>query len=180
MSKLKIRIWPDPILKKRAEEIREVDGEIYELSNNMIETMYTAKGIGLAAPQVGISKRLIVVDTDYPEGDKNPFILINPVILEREGEEIMEEGCLSLPGLRTEVKRAYKILVKGYDINGREIEIEAEGLKARVIQHEIDHLDGKVFIDRVNKVRRELLKKRYKELLRENLGGKYESRVSNK
>ncbi len=180
MSKLRIRIWPDPILKRRAEEIREIDGEIVELSNSMIETMYYAKGIGLAAPQVGVSKRLIVFDTEYPEGDKNPFILINPVIVKKEGEEIMEEGCLSLPGLRTEVKRAYRILVKGYDINGREIEIEAEGLNARVIQHEIDHLEGKVFIDRVNKVRRELLKKRYRELLRENFGGEYESRLSNK
>lgn len=157
---LKIRIWPDPVLRKKSEEIKNINGTIAKLSNEMIETMYMAKGIGLAGNQVGLTKRIIVFDVDYPEGKKNPQVLINPVIIESIGEDTMEEGCLSLPGLRATVKRASKVLVKGIDLNGKEVEIEAEGLLARVLQHEIDHLEGKVFIDRLSRVRREILKKK--------------------
>ncbi|MGB9668052.1 MAG: peptide deformylase [Thermosulfidibacteraceae bacterium] len=167
MGILKIRVWPDEVLKKKAKEVTEIGGEIVKLSQDMLETMYNSRGIGLAATQVGVLKRIIVIDTNYPEDQKNPLILINPVIVESEGEEIMEEGCLSLPGITTEVKRAYRILVKGFDLDGRELEIEATGLNARVIQHEIDHLNGKLFIDRIGKVRRELLKKKLKKLKRE-------------
>ena len=122
--------------------------------------MYEAHGIGLAAPQVGYSIRVIVFDIEHPEGEKNPQVLINPVILEAEGEEVMEEGCLSVPGIRAEVKRKAKVLVKGYNLDEKEVIIEADGLLARVIQHEVDHLDGILFFDRISRIRREMIKKK--------------------
>ncbi len=161
---LEIRTFPDKVLKVRAEEVKDINGEIARLAEDMLETMYNAPGIGLAAPQVGKSLRVIVFDISHKEGEKRPYILINPVVTATEGSEVMEEGCLSVPGVYAHVKRAAKVEVKGYDLDGKEVTLQAEGLLARVIQHEVDHLDGILFIDRLSRIRREMIKKR---LLRE-------------
>ena len=134
----------------------------------MVETMYSARGIGLAANQVGISQRLCVIDLSLRETNKIPLIvLINPVVVQKEGMIDAEEGCLSIPGYMTSVKRAEKVLVKGLGREGKPVEIEGEGLLARALQHEIDHLDGFLFIDRMSPIRREFFKRRYKKSLKE-------------
>lgn len=129
----------------------------------MAETMYRAPGIGLAAPQVGESLRLIVADVGYTEGKPDLIVLVNPVIVEAEGALVMEEGCLSLPGVRAEVERAARVLVRGYDLKERPREIEAEGLLAVVLQHEIDHLEGKLFIDRLSRLKRDLIERKIRK-----------------
>jgi peptide deformylase len=143
---LNIRKNGDPVLRMKSDEVGKIDEEIEELVENMFETMYSANGVGLAAPQVGISKRMIVVDT----GDL-PIALINPVILERSGEDTSVEGCLSVPGVQGEVTRAERVCVKGMTLDGKEHEFCAEGLLARAFQHEIDHLDGILFIDKAER-----------------------------
>jgi len=161
MAKLEVKIYPDPILRKKCQEVKEVTPEIRKLGEDMIETMTRnePEGIGLAAPQVGVSKRVIVVQTE-----KEPVILVNPKITKRSKEtEIMEEGCLSFPGLWLKIKRAKSAEVEALDKNGKEIKIKAEGLSARVLQHEIDHLDGILFIDRVGFFQRLKLKTKLKK-----------------
>lgn len=143
---LNIRKNGDPVLRMKAREVREIDDNIRRLVKDMFDTMYDANGVGLAAPQVGISKRIIVVDT----GDL-PIALINPVILERIGENTSVEGCLSIPGVQGEVTRAERVSVKGTTLDGKEHEFHAEGLFARALQHEIDHLDGILFIDKAER-----------------------------
>ncbi len=160
MGVLDIKTIPDKVLRVKAKEVENINGEIAKLAKDMLDTMYEAPGIGLAAPQVGRSLRLIVFDIWHTEEKPNPHILINPVITAKEGEELGEEGCLSVPGIRAEVKRSFAVEVKGYDLNEREVVLQADGLLARVIQHEIDHLDGILFIDRLSKIKRELIKKR--------------------
>ena len=155
-----IKIFPDRILRQKAKPVGDLNGELVRLVEGMFATMYEARGIGLAAPQVGYGLRVIVFDIEHPEGEKDPHVLVNPVILEAEGEDIMEEGCLSVPGIRAEVKRAARVLVKGYDLDGKEVSIEADGLLARVLQHEVDHLDGILFFDRLSRIRREMIKKK--------------------
>ncbi len=162
MGVLDIKTIPDKVLRVKAKEVENINGEIAKLAKDMLDTMYEAPGIGLAAPQVGRSLRLIVFDIWHTEEKPNPHILINPVITAKEGEELGEEGCLSVPGIRAEVKRSFAVEVKGYDLNEREVVLQADGLLARVIQHEIDHLDGILFIDRLSKIKRELIKKRIK------------------
>lgn len=178
MSKLKIYTFPDPILAQKALPVQRVDKSYFELADNMLETMYNAPGIGLAANQVGVLERLIVIDVDYvPDEDdenapnpdeetkkKNPIILINPEIIYREGATITKEGCLSVPRYRSEVKRAEKIKVKYQDVDGLEKELSAEDLLAVCIQHEIDHLEGTLFIDRLSPLKRDFAKK---QLIRE-------------
>ena len=160
MGILEIRTFPDEVLKRKAEEVKDINAEIAKLAEDMLDTMYSAPGIGLAAPQVGRSLRVIVFDISHKEGEKRPYILINPVITAAEGSEVMEEGCLSIPGVYAHVKRAARVEVKGYDLDGREVTLQAEGLLARVIQHEVDHLDGVLFIDRLSRIRREIIKKK--------------------
>ena len=162
MAVLNIRTIPDKILRLKAKEVENINGEIAKLAKDMLDTMYEAPGIGLAAPQVGESLRLIVFDIWHTEEKPDPHILINPVITAKEGEELGEEGCLSVPGIRAEVKRSFAVEVKGYDLSEKEIVFQADGLLARVIQHEIDHLDGILFIDRLSRIKRELIKKRIK------------------
>lgn len=162
-----ILIYPHPILRKKAKEVREIDGRIARLAGEMAETMYRAPGIGLAAPQVGESLRLIVADISHPEGRPDLVILVNPVIAEAEGAVAMEEGCLSLPGVKAEVGRAARVLVRGYDLEGRPVELEAEGLLAVVLQHEIDHLEGRLFIDHLSPLKRDIIERRFRKLLRE-------------
>jgi peptide deformylase len=158
-----ILIYPDTVLKSRAGEIETINQDIVDLADDMKHAMYKAPGVGLAAPQVGYSKRLILVD---PSGGKSPgtlLVMINPVIAEKEGAETDSEMCLSVPEVSVDVKRFRKILVKGTSLAGKEVEIEAEDYLARIFQHEIDHLDGKVILDYASFLKRSLyLKKRKK------------------
>jgi peptide deformylase len=140
----KIVRFPNPVLRKTAKEVKKVTPEIVRLINSMLETMYAAPGVGLAAPQVGKSLRIIVADV----GD-GPVAFINPEIIEKSGGQTFTEGCLSVPGVEAPIERAEKVKIKGIDRNGEVVTIEAGGLLATVFQHEIDHLDGYVFIDRV-------------------------------
>ena len=162
---LEIRKYGDKVLRKRAKEISDINGEVVELSKAMVETMYDAPGIGLAAPQVGFSIRLITVDLTVGEDPSKLFVVVNPRIVEKEGEDLDEEACLSLPGIREMVKRPYRVLVKGYDLDGKEVEIEAEGLLARVFCHEVDHLDGVLFIDHLTPLKRRLAIRKLKKSL---------------
>lgn len=145
MALLKIREIGDPVLRSEAKKVNQVNQKINDLIDNMFETMYAADGVGLAAPQVGILKRIAVVD--IREGNK--IVLINPEIIEREGKAIMEEGCLSIPGRAGEVIRSEKIKVKSLNRKGKMIEFTATGFEARAVQHEMDHLDGVLFIDKI-------------------------------
>jgi peptide deformylase len=164
MSALEIKKYPDKILKTKASPIIEIDSILQKLIDDMAETMYAEKGVGLAANQVGILKRLCTIDVSYVDGGKIPFIaLINPEIIEKTGAEKAEEGCLSVPDYRAIVKRSEQILVRGLDRKGKSIEIEASGLLARVLQHEIDHLDGVLFVDKLSPMKRDFFKKRYKK-----------------
>lgn len=139
------------------------DDELQSLIDDMIETMYAAPGVGLAAPQVGVSRRLAVIDVSTKEEKAPLLVLVNPVFLAREGEIEFEEGCLSLPEYTTRVKRAEAVAVRAMDREGKDMEIECDGLLAIALQHEIDHLDGVLLIDRISPVKREFFKKRYQK-----------------
>lgn len=167
MAILPIRKYPDEVLKKKAAPVADINGSLQKLIKNMLETMYAAPGIGLAAPQVGESRRLIVLDLSTTD-EKHPLIvLINPEITEAEGMVESEEGCLSVPGYSSVIKRAGNICVRGLDREGKPVEIEGTGLLARALQHEIDHLDGILYIDRMSAIKREFFKKRYQKTLSE-------------
>lgn len=167
MARRTILTYPNSILTSRAQPVREIDGRIATLVEDMVETMYAAPGIGLAAPQVGVSERVIVVDVNTEEPGRELVQLINPQVVAAEGEVVFEEGCLSVRNFTAEVRRARKVLVRGWTVDQAEIEIEAEGLFAVALQHEIDHLDGKLFIDRIGQLRRDLYRRRLKRWLRE-------------
>ncbi len=167
MALLEIKKYPDPVLKQKAQEITDINGTLQELIDNMVETMYEAPGIGLAANQVGHLKRVIVVDITAGKEKGNLIVLLNPQIVETEGKTDSEEGCLSVPKYTNVIKRAEKVLVRGLDREGKPVEIEAEGLLSRAFQHEIDHLDGVLFIDRLSPIKREFFRKRYKKILKE-------------
>ena len=163
--------FPDPRLKKVSTPIGEISAELRELARDMIEVMYDEPGIGLAAPQVGASVRMFVIDTEWSddEKEKSPTVVINPEITERSGRITWEEGCLSVPDYTSTVERHARIVLKGQDLDGNPIEEEAEGLRAVCIQHEIDHLDGILFIDRISRLKRSLyVKKRKKQLAAED------------
>ncbi|MFH2011651.1 MAG: peptide deformylase [Pseudomonadota bacterium] len=153
-----VRIYPDPVLRQRALPIERIDSGARGMIDDMARTMYLYRGIGLAAPQIGILLRVIVANSDY-----GLISLINPEILEFDGKDTMEEGCLSLPDVTVSVTRDNNILVRGRDINEKDLEFEASGLLARVFQHEIDHLEGKLIIDKLPKLERDLIKIRLKE-----------------
>jgi peptide deformylase len=167
MALLEIRRYPDPGLQKKAEPIKDLDPSLKTLIEDMIETMYHAPGIGLAATQVGKPVRVIVFDLHPREEGRNPSCLINPEIVETEGEQILEEGCLSVPEYFSEVKRNAKVKVRGLDPGGKPVEICGEGVLATVLQHEIDHLDGILFIDRISALKRALYKKRVQKKLKQ-------------
>lgn len=154
MAVLEILQFPDPTLRRVAETIPRVDERIFRLAQDMAETMYRAPGIGLAAPQVGVSERLIVVDLSAGERPGELITVINPEILCREGDVRMEEGCLSVPDLRETVSRCRRVVVRGTDVEGRPLEIEGEDLLAVALQHEIDHLDGILFLDHLSQLKR--------------------------
>ena len=167
---LPIYLYDHPVLRQKAEPIEEITPEIRQLAQNMLQTMYAANGIGLAANQVGVPRQLIVVDIGRDEGMKRPLVLLNPVIeAVSEETETMEEGCLSVPELRDNVVRPAAIQVRYRDLNGREHRREAAGLLARVIQHEIDHLHGIYFFDRLPPLRRFLLRRKLERIARGEL-----------
>ena len=157
MATLKIVTYPDDILKKQALPVEIVDDEIRKLVDDMAETMYAAPGVGLAANQVGVLKKVVVIDVEYSEGKPNLLTLINPEIIERSGKCVSEEGCLSLPGVNEEVERAGRVVVRALDRNGETFELTAEGFLATAVQHELDHLDGIVLIDRLSFLKRRML-----------------------
>ena len=167
MALLEIRTFPDAVLSAVASPVKNITGETAKYLADMIETMYAAPGVGLAAPQVGISQRVIVLDVDHENPGKRVFKLINPVITHAEGEVIWEEGCLSVVDFTAEVKRAAKVEIVAFDENQKEIRIDADGLLAVALQHEIDHLDGKLFIDRISRLKRDLYRRRRKKMLRD-------------
>ena len=161
--------FPDPRLKKVSEPISEVTDEIRALASDMCDVMYDEPGIGLAAPQVGEAIRLIVVDTQWTEEDaeRDPLVLVNPEIVAREGRITWNEGCLSVPDFTADVERAARVTLRALDLDLAPIEIEAEELQAVCFQHEIDHLDGILFIDRISRLKRSLYVKKRKKALRE-------------
>lgn len=162
MSVLQIVKYPEKILREKTEKVAEIDGRLQDLIDDMIETMYAAPGVGLAANQVGVAKQLTVIDVSLRD-EKSPLIVIvNPEIVHMEDEIEAEEGCLSIPDYSTVLKRALRVCVRGQDRHGKPLEIEAEGLLARALQHEIDHLNGILFVDRMGRIKKEFFKKRYK------------------
>ena len=159
-----ILIWPDPRLKEKAVPVDAVDASIGRLIDDMFETMYAAEGVGLAAPQIGVLQRVIVCDTTSVDEGVEPMALINPEIVTAEGSKKYREGCLSVPGEAEEVTRPSKVRVRFLDREGQPREIEAEGLLAVCLQHEIDHLNGVLFVDYLSSLKRELIKKRMKRV----------------
>ncbi len=158
MALLEILEFPDERLRKKAKPVEVIDTSIQRLIDDMLETMYAAPGVGLAATQVNVAKRVVVIDVS--ETKDQPLCLINPEILDRSGIEEREEGCLSVPGVFEKVCRAEKVKVKALDRNGKPFEFEAEGLLAVCVQHEIDHLDGKLFVDYLSPLKRQRIRKR--------------------
>jgi len=170
MPVLEIIKYGNPILSRLAEPVKAIDKDILELAQNMVLTMHAAPGIGLAAPQVSVSRRLITVDLSGGENPGELIVLANPEFLETEGEEILEEGCLSVPGIHEKVKRPARVRLKGIDLRGEERTIEASGLLARVFCHEIDHINGRLFIENLSSLKKALVKKKLKREL--GAGGK--------
>jgi peptide deformylase len=163
MARLNIEMLGSEVLRKKAEDVPAPGPELDRLVADMLETMYDARGIGLAAPQVGLSQRLIVID--LKEDDSEPMALLNPTILELGGDkDRVEEGCLSIPGVAATVERPVTCVVDALDAKGQPVRIEAEGLLARCLQHEIDHLDGVLFIDRISPIKRKMLLAKYRKL----------------
>ena len=157
----------DPVLRKQCEIVKNIDGELITLSNDMIETTLAAPGIGLAANQIGVSSRVFVVNMGVESDIDNLITLINPEITAMEGSESGEEGCLSIPDVIVEVNRATQIEIKAVDLNGKDIRYEASGIIARALQHEMDHLNGILFWDSLGKIKRDILKRKFKKKLKE-------------
>ena len=172
MALLDVLQFPDPRLRRRSEPIEKVTDELRQLAADMLETMYDEPGIGLAAPQVGMPVRLVVVDTDWTDEDaeRAPLVLVNPEIVEREGKIVWNEGCLSVPDYNADVERAERVVLRATDLDGNPIEEEAHGLRAVCFQHELDHLDGFLFIDRISRLKRDLYVQKRKKALREEGG----------
>ncbi len=158
--------FPDPILQQPAEPVTVFDAELRKLVDDMFTSMYDAQGIGLAAPQIGISKRLTVIDLSFQKKPEDKIVLINPEVIEIKGKQVEEEGCLSLPEIRDRVVRAAEVKVRAQDAEGKSIEVEGTELLARAIQHEIDHLDGILFIFRLSRLKRDLQLRKIRKLQR--------------
>jgi peptide deformylase len=166
-EKLNIYTYPDPVLKARAEEVTDIDGELQKLIEDMGETMYDAPGIGLAANQIGILKRMLVYDVEHKSGEGRKLsVLINPEIVDGEGKIVHDEACLSVIDFSADVTRYAMIKVRGYDRHEKPVDIEAEGLLAICLQHEIDHLNGKLFLDHIGSLKRSLYKRRLQKMLK--------------
>ena len=156
--------FPEPVLAQRGDEVTVFDEALAKLVDEMFESMYVAQGIGLAAPQISISKRIAVIDVSFKKNPKERIVLINPAIIEREGKQLEEEGCLSLPEIREKVSRAEWVKIRAQDVTGKVFEIEGTELLGRCMQHEIDHLDGILFIDRISRLKREMVLRKIKKL----------------
>jgi peptide deformylase len=156
--------YPDPILAKPGKTVTEFGPELEQFVEDMFDSMYAAHGIGLAAPQIGISKQITVIDTSFKETPEDRLVLINPEIIEREGKQFEEEGCLSLPEIREKVQRAAKVKVRAQNVKGEFFEVEGEELLSRALQHEIDHLHGILFIDHLSRLKRDLVLRRIRKL----------------
>jgi len=169
MALREVLLFPDPRLKQKSERVAEISDAVRELARDMIEVMYDEPGIGLAAPQVGEALRLVVMDTEWTHEatEKHATIMVNPEIVEREGSVTWTEGCLSVPDYQAEVERAARVTVRYSDLSGDVVEEEAEDLRAVCLQHEIDHLDGILFIDRISRLKRSLYVKKRKKALRD-------------
>jgi peptide deformylase len=164
MAKLEIITLPDPLLRKTSKPVERIDLDLLKLADDMLETMYAAPGVGLAAVQVGVPRRLIVLDTAKEDAPKRPLVLINPEILARGTEMRMhEEGCLSIPDVRIEIERPARVTVRYLDREGKPQELVAEGLLATAIQHEIDHLNGKLIIDFMSRLKRDMVVRKFKK-----------------
>lgn len=159
--------YGDPVLTKRAEEITEFDEKLRKLVDDMFETMYGARGVGLAAPQVGLLKRLFVMDCSNGKNKESKVVLINPVIEVEEGEQIGDEGCLSFPGIYFQVARPQRVVVRAQDVNGSEFKLDVMELEARCVSHETDHLDGDLFIDYLSPLKRDFVKRKIKKRIKQ-------------
>ena len=166
-----IVLWGSEVLEKPSDPVTDITGDEVKLVQDMIETMYKAPGVGLAAPQIGVSKRIMVTDTSSGEKKDHLFTIVNPEIVETIGEQFEEEGCLSIPGFSATLIRPKKIVLSGVDLDGKEIVIEGSDLLARAFCHEMDHLDGKFFLDHLSFIKRDMIKRRIKKLIRQ---GKWE------
>ena len=156
--------YPDPVLSKKGAPVKDFGPELAQFVEEMFASMYAAHGIGLAAPQIGVSKRITVIDVSFKERPAERVVLINPEVIEREGKQFEEEGCLSLPEIREKVQRAARVKVRAQNVNGEFFEVEGEELLARAMQHEIDHLDGILFIDHLSGLKRDLVKRKIRKL----------------
>ncbi len=163
MSILEIDVYPAPVLKRKTEKIVNIDDDIRQLAEDMLETMYQAPGVGLAAPQIGRSISLVVADPGEKDSPSSPLILINPEITAHEGQTGITEGCLSVPGYTAEVPRHQKIILKAYTLDEKEIELTLEDFPAIVLQHELDHLQGILFIDRISRLKRNIYDRKFKK-----------------
>ncbi len=161
-----VRIIGDPVLKQRAQEVAEIDETLRQLVADLRETMAAYRGVGLAANQVGVLQRVLVVDVPLDEDQRAQYVLVNPVLSERSGSESGEEGCLSIPGIWEDVARATRVKVSAVDERGKPVEFVAEGFFARAIQHEVDHLDGVLFVDRLSPLKRQFLRRQLDALAR--------------
>ena len=167
MAKLPILLYPSPIIRKKAVPVTSVNGDLQRLIDDMVETMYAAPGVGLAAPQVGALTQVIVLDPHEDRKVTKPLTLINPKLVDGEGQVVEEEGCLCIPDLKAEVTRFKRVVVTAYDRTEKEILLEGTDLLARILQHEIDHLNGVLFLDRLSPAKRELVKRRLKKGVKE-------------
>ena len=158
--------WPEPVLAKVGAPVTVFDAQLKKLVDEMFESMYAAQGIGLAAPQIAISQRLCVIDVSFKKNPDEKIVLINPEIIERKGRQVEEEGCLSLPEIREKVTRAEWVKARAQNVHGEWIEGEGDELLARAIQHEIDHLDGILFIDRLSRLKRDLVMRKMKKMIK--------------
>jgi len=158
--------YPDPVLHRPADPVTEFDSKLRRLVEDMFASMYQAEGIGLAAPQIGISKRITVIDLSFQKKPEDKIVLINPQIIASEGKQYEEEGCLSLPEIRDKVHRAAHVKVQAQDTHGKHYEIEGDELLARAFQHEIDHLDGILFIDRISRLKRDLQLRKIRKMIK--------------
>ena len=159
--------YGDPILTRRAEEVGDFDEKLHTLIDDMFETMYGAPGVGLAAPQVGLLKRLFVMDCSSGKDKKQKVVLINPVIETEEGEQIGDEGCLSFPGIFLEIKRPQRVVVRARDMDGSEMTLDVMDLQARCVSHETDHLDGELFVNYLSPLKRDLTKRKIKKRMKQ-------------
>ena len=168
MTMLDILTYPNKFLKQQTAPVENIDGALQTIFEGMATTMYAAPGVGLAAPQVGIGQSFIIYDIAPRENGRDLHVLVNPKIITREGEILSEnEGCLSVPDFRADVKRAERVLVEGFDRDGNPLRFEAEGMLAIVIQHELDHLNGTLFIDRISALKRQMYKRRVKKEMKQ-------------